>query len=170
MTYTYTQTETFNVTHARKLAAKVIADMHQCNRFYGKGPSEARIADYEAELVAMLKGGYVESYEFGFKTATDKRIVSWKYTVTASGDLEGGRSGGLYANADVANGSLFNFMTTNSKWAALSQADQDKVEDEHPVNRKEGEPPSDGSGYWTQDRTYSAGGVGVVRKEFRPYG
>lgn len=169
MTSTYTQTETFNVTHARKLAAKVVADMHQCNRLYGKGPAAAAIAEYEAELVAMLKGGYLSSYEFGFKTSDDKRVLAWKYTVNASGDLEGGRSGGLTANVDVSTASMFNFMSTNAAWWALSTDGQAKVDAEHSIRRNEGEPPADGSGYWTDSRSYTAGGVGITRKEFRPY-
>lgn len=67
MSYSYTTTETFTLTHARHLAAKVAADMHQCQRFYDY-PTDAKIKEYEQELVVLLHGGYVESYEFGFKT------------------------------------------------------------------------------------------------------
>lgn len=168
MTGTYTLTETFNVTHARKLAAKVVADMHQCNLLYSTGPTSAAIANYEQELVAMLAGGYIDSYEFGFQTSAGKRVLSWKYTVGLSGDLEGGRSGGLYAQADLVGASLFNFMTTNSKWAGLSATDRSKVDDKHPIHRVGGDPPADGSGYWSSTRSYAAGGVAVNRQEFRP--
>lgn len=168
MTGTYTLTETFNVTHARKLAAKAVADMHQCNLLYSKGPTSVAVANYEQELVAMLAGGYVDSYEFGFQTSAAKRVLAWKYTVGLSGDLEGGRSGGLFAQADLAGTTLFNFMTTNSKWAGLSATDKSKVNDEHPVHRVEGEPPADGNGYWSSTRSYAAGGIAVNRQEFRP--
>lgn len=168
MSNTYTLTETFNVTHARKLAAKVVADMHQCNRLYTKGPSATAIAGYEAELVAMLSGGYISSYEFGFQTSDGKRVLSWKYTIAASGDLEGGRSGGLFATADVTGASLFNFMTTNSKWSSLTPTSRAKVDKQHNVSRVDGDPPADGAGYWAATRSYAAGAVGVTRSEFRP--
>lgn len=168
MTYSYTLTETFNVTHARKLAAKVVADLHQCNRLYGKGPSAVAVADYEQELVALLAGGYIASYEFGFCTSNDRRVVSWKYTPSATGDLEGGRSGGLFATADVTNASFFNYLITNSRWSALSEADKEKVRGQHSVQRVSCDPPVDGSGYWATSRAYAAGGVSVTRQEFRP--
>jgi hypothetical protein len=168
MSSTNTRTETFNVTHARKLAAKVVADMHQCNLLYGKGPAGTEIAGYEQELVAMLAGGYVRSYEFGFQTADDKRVLAWKYTVGPSGDLEGGRSGGLYAQASLAGTSMFNFLTTSSKWTSLPAGDRAKVEAQHSVNRVTGSPPADGNGYWSSNRSYAAGGVAVTRQEFRP--
>lgn len=169
MTTTYTLTETFNRTHARKLAAKVIADMHQCNRLYERGPRAADVAAYEQELVVLLAGGYVESYEFGFKTSDDRRVVSWKYAVSATGDLEGGRSGGLYATADVSGTKMFNFLTTNRAWAALTQTDRDKIDAQHSIDRFAGMPPADGNGFWASTRSYAAGGVSVVRQEFRPY-
>jgi len=168
MSNSYTLTETFNVTHARKLAAKVVADMHQCNLLYRRGPTAADINSYEEELVAMLAGGYVTSYEFGFQTSDDERVLSWKYTVGPSGDLEGGRSGGLYAQASLAGTSMFNFLTTNSKWSNLPAADRANVDAQHPIDRVPGSPPADGNGYWSSNRTYAAGGVAVTRQEFRP--
>ncbi len=90
MTTTYSTTDSFTLTNAKKLAAKVVADMHQCRRFYG-GPSEASIAAYNDELVVMLAGQYVTSYEFGYQTSDEKRVVSWLYHVSVAGDLEGGR-------------------------------------------------------------------------------
>lgn len=168
MSTTYTLTETFNVTHARKLAAKVVADMHQCNLLYKRGPVDPAITEYEQELVAMLAGGYIASYEFGFQDSTGKRVLSWKYTVGPSGDLEGGRSGGLYAQANLIGASLFNFMTTNTKWTGLPATEKSKVDSQHSVSRVEGNPPSDGSGYWSNTRSYAAGGVAVSRQEFRP--
>lgn len=168
MTGTYTLTETFNVTHARRLAAKVVADMHQCDLLYTKGPARVAIANYEQELVAMLAGGYIDSYEFGFQTSAGQRVLSWKYTVGLSGDLEGGRSGGIHAQANLAGASLFNFMATNAKWALLPSTEKSIVDDKHPIQRVEGKAPADGNGYWSSTRSYAAGGVALNRQEFRP--
>lgn len=168
MSGSYTTTETFNVTHARKLAAKVVADMHQCNLLYSRGPTATEIADYQEELVVLLAGGYVTSYEFGFQTADDRRVLSWKYAVGPSGDLEGGRSGGLFSQATLTGTSMFNFLTTNAKWSNLPEPERAKVRAQHSVDRVSGSPPSDGNGYWTSNRAYAAGGVAVTRTEFRP--
>lgn len=167
MSYSYTTTESFTITNARKLAAKVIADMHQCRRFYGE-PTESWIERYNAELVVMLAGEYVSSYEFGYQKG-DHRVVSWYYQVTPAGDLQGGRSGGLYAQADVTGATSFNFMTTNRSWAVLTEAGRDTVRAKHSITRVAGDPPTDGSGHWVSDHTYVSGGVAVVRKEFRPW-
>lgn len=168
MTYSYTTTESFTIAHARKLAAKVTADMDQCRRWYGE-PSAAEIAAYGEELVAMLHGQYVTKYEFGYQTSDDRRIVSWLYKVTAAGDLDGGRSGGLYAQADVGNATMFNFLTTNSAWSGLGAAGRDKVREKHSITRVSGEPPKDGNGRWVRDKTYASGGVAIEREEFRPW-
>jgi len=168
MTYSYTGTESFTVAHARKLTGKVSADMNQCRLFYGS-PSEADIESYRCELVAMLAKEYVDGYEFGFKTADDKRVVSWRYEVTTSGDLEGGRAGGLHAKADISGATMFNYMWTNAAWSDLSEPGRATVNAEHNVNRGSGVPPTDGSGRWVQDRSYGAGGVVLQRKEFRPW-
>ena len=60
MSYSYTlsETTTFTVTHARHMAAKVATDLKRLQRFYGQ-PSNSDIADYEIEVIALLKGGYL---------------------------------------------------------------------------------------------------------------
>ena len=44
--YTTTATNTFTVTHARHMAAKVATDLKRMQRFYGS-PSDGRINEYE---------------------------------------------------------------------------------------------------------------------------
>jgi len=168
VTYSYTATESFTLAHAKKLAAKVIADMHQCRRLYGR-PSESSIEAYQTELVVLLAGEYVSKYEFGFKTDADQRIVSWRYTVGPAGDLEGGRSGGLYATADIDDARMFNYLWQSDKWNDLLPSEQAKVNAKHTIERVAGDPPSDGSGRWVRDRRYVAGGVAIEREEFRPW-
>src|SRR5258708_34683753 len=99
MSSTYTISETCTLTHARRLAAKVAADMHQCQRFYGH-LTDAQIENYQQELTVLLHGGYVKSHEFGFKTKDRRRVVSWYYTVGPAGNLEGSRSGALFPTRD----------------------------------------------------------------------
>jgi hypothetical protein len=56
--YSYTESATFTVTHARHMAAKISTDLKRIQRLYGK-PSDKDIADYESEAVAMIKAGYL---------------------------------------------------------------------------------------------------------------
>ena len=168
MSYSITTTESFTLTHARRLAARVAADMHQCQRFYSK-PTDTEIDSYQEELIVLLHGGYIKSYEFGFKTKNERRVVSWYYTVGLSGDLEGGRSGGLFSSADVSGAVWFNFLSPGSEWYALSTVERDKIKANYSVRRTDGSAPQDGNGYWDRSRNYVSGGVAITRKEFRPW-
>jgi Bacterial HORMA domain family 1 len=168
MSYSYTASETFTLTDARRLAARVAADMHQCQRLYGH-LTDAEIENYLQELTILLHGGYVKSYEFGFKTSDKQRVLSWFYTVGPSGNLEGGRSGGLFPSANISGAVMFNFLSYNSEWSALSNVERDKIKASYPVRRTEGSAPQDGNGYWDSSRHYTSGGVAVTRKEFRPW-
>ncbi|TDC49981.1 hypothetical protein E1212_16270 [Jiangella ureilytica] len=166
---TYAQTQTFSRTEARYLASKVVADLHQCARLYGK-PSASSITDYETELVERLVNGYVSEYEFGFKK-NDKRVVAWQYAVK-DGDLVGGsvddRPGRVYARADISGASYYNYMAYTQKWNALSAEEKTAFLATLPFTRAAGQLPGDGSGYWITDKTYTRGGVAVTRKTFRP--
>jgi hypothetical protein len=167
MTQTSTTTTTFTRTEAKYLASKVIADLYQCSKRYDS-PDVSRIPDYEAELVEMLVHGYVDTYEFGFKKG-GARVMSWHYTVGADGGLHGdSNSGGLYAKADTAGATYFNFMAYSAKWFQLPEGDRAKFKATLPVDRTPGSAPVDGDGYWEVDHDYTAGGVSVERKSFRP--
>jgi len=164
---TFTTTTTFTRTHAKHLAAKVIADLYQCYLMYDR-PDASAIPDYETELVEMLANSYVETYEFGFKK-NDRRIVSWRYTVGPDGGLHGDdTAGGIYAKASVADATYFNFMSHSSAWFALTSAQQTTFENGLPFQRSSGSLPADGDGYWVVDHGYTAGGVRVARSTFRP--
>jgi len=167
VTSTFTTTSTFTRTHAKHLAAKVIADLYQCSVLYDR-PDEDGIEKYETELIELLANEYVYSYEFGFKT-NEKRVLTWHYTVGADGGLHGDAdAGGIYAKATVAQATYFNFLTPSVKWNRLTAADQAAVERGLPFQRTPGSSPVDGNGYWQIDHGYSAGGVRVERKTFRP--
>ena len=167
MTSTFTTTTTFTKTHAKHLAAKVIADLYQCSMLYDR-PSEAAIGDYETELIELLANEYVAHYEFGFKQ-DGKRLLSWHYTVGADGGLHGDSgAGAIYAKGKVADASYFNFLTPSSKWNKLTATQQSDFEGGLPFQRTAGSAPVDGNGYWQVDHGYSAGGVRVERRTFRP--
>ena len=167
MTYTFTQTSTFTRTSARYIASKVVTDLRRMNFYYGK-PTEEQIDKFYAELVELLVLGYVESVEYGFKQE-GKWIVSLFYEVRSDGSLTDNRAGGVHARANITGATWFSFLTYNGKWFLLSENERAPIEAGLPIRRSTGQAPQHGNGYWVTDRMYSADGVGVQRRTFRPY-
>lgn len=168
MSLSATISDSFTRTHARYLSSKVVSDLYQCSRLYGS-PAAHSISDYETELIEMLVGDYLSEYEFGFKE-NDRRIVCWRYQVSPGGDLVGGDqcAGGLYARAKVANASYYNFLSYSYAWWQLTHSARERIEGKLPFARSSGYLPTDGEGYWTNDRSYSKGGVSLSRRTFTP--
>ncbi len=167
MSFSFTTTATFTIVHARYLASKVAADMHLCAQFYGN-PPEARIREYAEELAQYLNMGYLQEYEFGFQKY-DKRIVSWRYKVDSNGVLiTDDRAGKVVPYVDITGARFFNYLTQNSRFFQLSSGEQSQFRAGLPLQRTSGEPPADGTGYWTLDRNYFSGGCGLNRQTFQP--
>jgi hypothetical protein len=163
-----TYTTTFTRTHAKHLASKVVSDLYQCSLLYDQ-PSAASVAAYEEELATLLADRFVETYEFGFKR-NEQRFLSWHYTIGPAGDLDGdSRSGSLTRGIDVSGSSYFNFLTYANQWWALSSTDRAAIERVLPFQRTSGSAPGDGAGHWVTEHAYSAGGVLVARRVFRPW-
>ena len=166
MSYTYTTT--FTRTHARYLASKVIADLYQCSQLYGD-PAFHQLEGYQEELTTLLAGGYVEAYEFGFKK-DQRRVLSWHYTVSPGGDLAAdSRSGSLTRRIATGDARYFNYLTYSDEWIKLSPAEREAIRRTLPIQRSWGSAPEDGAGYWATEHGYSAGGVLVARRVFRPW-
>ena len=167
MSYSFTTSETFSIIHARKLSAKVAADMHLCSQYYGR-PSEEHIRQYAEELAQYLNEGYIEEYEFGYQKAS-KRIVSWRYKVDENGKLTTDeRPGKVVPYVDTSGAFFFNYLTQNSHFLRLSSDQQARFKSGLPVHRTNVGQLADGSGYWTSDRNYFSGGRGLNRQTFQP--
>ena len=166
MSYSYSTS--FTLTNARHLAAKVAADLYQCYLLYDH-PSAASISDLEAELTTLLAGGYVDTYEFGFKR-DGRRVLSWFYRVGPAGTLtQDSGAGQLLPRASIASASYFNFLTKSQKWAALTSGQKAAVQATLPFEREYGDAPTDGHGSWQVERTYTSGGVMLERRVFKPW-
>lgn len=167
MTGTFTRSTSFTITHARYLASKVAADMHLCAVYYGK-PSETSIRQYAEELAQYLNAGYLEAYEFGYERS-GVRVVTWRYTVDANGNITtDDRPGNVAAYVNISGATFFNHLTQNSAFFSLPESQQEAFKSRLPVQRTTGNPPSDGAGYWISDRNYYSGGCGVGRQTFQP--
>jgi hypothetical protein len=161
-----TTTSTFTRTDARYLASKIAADLRQLRSFYGR-PTEQEIEDYIDELVEMLAGGYVATYEAGFRK-DGRRVVSVRYTVSSTGAARDEGAGGIYARADVTGASWFTFMYYSAAWRALSGPAREVIKATVPIDRSPGTEPTDGNGYWECGRSYASGGTSANRNGFRP--
>jgi hypothetical protein len=165
--YSYTESTTFTITHARHMAAKIATDLKRIQRLYGR-PCDEDIADYEAEAAAMMKAGYLSSVSYGFKRNGSWIEPTLKYTAR---DLAGGAAndpGKIRPGKDVSGASFTSFMSYTDAYFNLSQADRDAFKGGLPFQRVTGtEPPVEG--YLASDRTYSAGGRALDRASVRSY-
>lgn len=167
--FTITDSTTFTVTHARHMAAKVSADLKRMQRFYGY-PSDAQIADYETEIVELLKAGYMGTLTVGF-LRDDKWIEpTLRYTARdlagmAANDDDPGR---IRPGSNVNGATFYNYLTRSSAWHALTAAEQEAFERRMPFSRVGKTEPSV-NGYLIDDRMYSAGGRALNRASVKAY-
>jgi hypothetical protein len=162
----YSWSETFSRTHARRLAGRVTTDLRQSHLLYGS-PTESSLEDYRAELEELLTGGYVARYQFGF--SFDGTLVwSLRYVVGPDGSLAPtGTAGGVPVGIDISGASFFNYLTFSSSWHGLGSITRTAIEEKLPFIRTAGTLPSEVGGYWASDRAYAAGGVALERAVFR---
>jgi hypothetical protein len=167
--YSFTDSTTFTVTHARHMAAKVATDLKRMQRFCGK-PSDESIADYETEATEMLRAGYLETVTYGFKKDGKWIEPTLRYTAR---DLAGASAndddpGKIRPGADISGASFYSYMTYTAAWDRLSQTERDAFKAGLPFSRG-GAPEPGISGYLSNDRTYSSGGRALDRATVRSF-
>lgn len=171
MSYSYTtsETTTFTITHARHMAAKVATDLKRMQRLYLE-PSDADIAQYEAEVVELLKAGYLGSVTYGFRRDGNWIVPTLRYTAK---DLAGGSAndddpGKVPAGANVVGATFYSYLTYTSTWNQLTPIQTDAFKRTLPFQRVGASEPGI-NGYLVEDRTYSAGGQAMNRSSVRSY-
>ena len=171
MSYSFAVTEstTFTVTHARHMAAKVATDLKRMQRIYGF-PSDADIDAYEAEVIALLKEGYLGTVWYGFKR--DGRWIEPTIKYTAR-DLHGGSAadddpGRIRRRAEISGAVFHSFLTYSRAWDDLTAYEQDAFNRRLPIYRRGATEPAV-YGYLSHDRTYSSGGHALDRASVRSY-
>lgn len=166
--YTYNSTETFTVAHAKHIAAKVAADLLRFTRFY-RNPSLEAINNYEIELIAFLKAGYLDKVIYGFKR-DGKWVEALRYHALPDGILVADDDPGkIRPGTDVPGESFGSFLIKNSHWNQLSSAEKESFNASLPFKRGEADEPPIDNGYWSHDRNYSAGGRGLGRSTIIHY-
>lgn len=167
--YAYTSSVSFTITHAKHIAAKVATDLKRIQRFYG-APSDASIANYEAELIALLKDGYLGTVTYGFQRHDKWVEPTVSYTAM---DLIGGSTadddpGRIRAGANVAGAVFRSYLTYSTAWNALPFQQRDQFSKSLPFQRNGAlEPATDG--FMIADKAYSAGSRGVQRAVVRSW-
>ena len=162
MSYSYTRTESWSHTHARKVAGKVAADLRRLQQEYGQ-PSDSMIEEFLLELTILLTGGYVAEVSYGF----DKYgtwIAALNYVADMSGNLDtNDRAGRIPRGTDVSDARFYSYLVFSDKWKTLSPAERLKIEAQLPFVREGAPAPSVGAGGWRSDKCYSSAGCGLRR-------
>ncbi|WP_294309657.1 hypothetical protein [Sphingomonas yabuuchiae] len=167
--YSYTESATFTITHARHMAAKIATDLKRMQRFYGQ-PYDWQIAEFEGEAVAMLKAGYLQDVTYGFQRGGQWIEPTLKYTArdlagAAANDDDPGR---ILPGKDVSNAVFGSFLNYTLAYFLLPEGDRTTFKETLPVQRSTASEPSV-NGYMASDRTYSAGGRALDRSSVRSY-
>ena len=123
--YTVTETAAFTVTHAIHIAAKIAADLKRMQRLYGS-PSDAAIASYESEIVALLKAGYLGTVTYGYWQNESWIEPTLRYTAqelvgVAANDDDPGR---VRPGANITGATFYSYLTYSAAWDRLSGAEQ----------------------------------------------
>lgn len=169
LSYTLPETETFTITHARHMAAKVATDLQRMQRFYGY-PSDTRIAEFEAEITEFLKAGYLGTVTYGFKRDGQWIEPTLRYSAR---DLAGAAAndddpGKVRPNADISGATFYSYLTYGGGWYSASDAEKAAFEKRLPIQRGTASEPGV-NGYLVGDRTYSSGGRALNRASVRSY-
>lgn len=167
--FTTTEARTFTVTHARHMAAKVATDLKRLQRLYGK-PSDTSIADYEAEVVELLRAGYLDKVTYGFRRNNCWIEPALRYSAR---DLEGVSAtdddpGRIRPGANVDGANFYSYLTYSAAWDRLSEDEQVRFKKNLPFYRG-GAPEPSIDGYLSNDKTYSSGGRALDRASVRSY-
>ena len=167
--FTYTETATFTVTHARHMAAKVATDLKRLQRFYGY-PSDTRIAQFETEAIELIKAGYLGTVTYGFQRNGNWVEPTLRYTARdlAGSSVNDDDPGRVRPGADVSGAVFKSYLTYSAAWHQLTSAAQEAFEATLPFSRN-GTPEPGISGYLATDRTYSSGGRALDRSTVRSF-
>lgn len=167
--YTLSASETFTLVHARHMGAKVATDLKRMQRFYGS-PSDARITEFETEVVALLRAGYLDTVTYGFQRDGNWIEPALRYTAR---DLIGSSAtdddpGRIRPGADVSGASFRSYLSYGASWLILTAAERQAFEATLPIARS-GAPAPGVDGYLGSDLTYWSGGRALDRATVRSY-
>lgn len=167
--YTFSDTVSFTLTHAKYLSSKVAADLKRMQRFYG-APVDSRIAAFETELTELLKAGYLGTVTYGFRKDGNWIEPALRYTARdlaglAANDDDPGR---VRPGINISGASFYSYLTYSAAWDQLTTTQQDAFSRTLPFQRTSATEPGI-NGYMVADLTYSSGGRALNRSTLRGY-
>jgi hypothetical protein len=170
--YSVTATVAFTITHARQIASKVATDLKRLQGLYkSSDPSDAEIDAYEEELTYLLKHDAVSCLVYGYKRNGSWTAACVRYTVAVDGSVQTDDDPGKIRPGHDVNGATFtSFLSYSSSWWQKSEDERERIKKESPITRSsQATTPGLERGYWSDDRSYCAGGRGVSRSSVKVY-
>ena len=151
------------------MAAKVSTDLKRLQRFYGH-PNDADIAEYETEVIELLKAGYLGTVTYGFRINNEWIEPTLRYTAH---DLAGGAAndddpGRVRPGAETSGAGFYSYLTYSSAWHELSTDEQNNFKQQLPFVRG-GAPEPGVNGYFNDDLIYASGGRSLNRASVRSW-
>lgn len=168
--FSVTDSQTFTIVHARHVAAKVATDLKRMQRLYG-GMTNQRIAEFEGEVVELLRQGYLGTVIYGFRRNDEWIEPTLRYTAKdfADGVIDDD-PGRVRPGLNVDGAMFHSYLTYSSTWDKLTYDEQQAVKKKLPLQRTVGtEPKVAANSYFFDDKTYSAGGRALGRSSVRSF-
>ncbi|MEV6985805.1 hypothetical protein AB0M95_31725 [Sphaerisporangium sp. NPDC051017] len=167
MTISATRSGSITITDARYVGAKIGADLRQLNSLYGRPPI-SDIDDFAEEAAQLLKGGYLETVDYGFYDASAN---TWKlrtrYRAVTGGHLLDSRPGSLPRSADIADLDFLSYLTYSRAFLQLPPAERERITGVLPVTRVTAAAPTAAAGLSQTGSSYARKGIGVIRDVYQ---
>ena len=163
MYQTRTATQTATTTQAKRLAARIGAELLQIQAHYGN-PDAATLNKYIEEAELFLAAGYLKSVRYGFKK-NGVVIFEVEYTAQSATGIDD-KPGRIPATADVKGGSWFSYLTySNAFFNQLTSAQREAFESKSPLSRATGESPQAATGLHSSgSKQFSEESLGLYRE------
>ncbi|MGH3795645.1 MAG: hypothetical protein ACRDSP_12215 [Pseudonocardiaceae bacterium] len=163
MTGSITWSASFTITDARYVGAEVATDLRLLHNLYGR-PTLAKITDFAEEVALLLKHGYLDIVDYGFRNIKDN---SWKlrlrYRATTGGGLLNSRPGSFPRDLPLQDYAFYSYLSYSTKFLLLDSTDREQFKTTLPVQRGTADEPTACSGTTTGGHGYARNGAGVLR-------
>jgi hypothetical protein len=163
LTASITRDTSFTITDARYVGAKIGADLRLLHNLYGK-PDLADIPNYVEEIALLLKAGYLDTVDYGFRNPDGQ---SWRmrlrYRATTGGQLIDCRPGSLPASVAVQGLNFYSYLAYSWAYQLLGAAEKSRFNQGRPFQRTGAPEPTASLGTTTPGHGYGRVGTGVAR-------
>ena len=161
--YSRSASDSFTISDARYVGGRVAADLRLLYNLYGD-PSHERIDKFAEEVALLLRDGYLDTVDYGFRdAATNAWKFRLRYKATVGGQLIDSRPGSFPDPVDLAGYDFHSFLSYSDAFWKLTSNQQAGVKETLPISRTTGTAPSALAGTSTTGHGYARNGAGVSR-------